>query len=84
MLNRDGVQETARTDEYFPMYIANAMARIGEIEEALEWLRMAVSRGFTNHGFLSKHNRFLEPLRSHPTFRDLMDTAREKQTAFVS
>jgi len=84
VLNREGVQETAGTDEYFPMYIASAMARIGEIEEALEWLRIAVSRGFTNHDFLSNHNRYLEPLRGHPTFHALLKTARERQNAFAS
>jgi TolB-like protein/tetratricopeptide (TPR) repeat protein len=84
VLNRHRVQETAGTDEYFPLYIANALARIGEIEGALEWLEMAVSKGFTNHDFLANHNRYLEPLRNHPTFRDLMDSARKEQTAFVS
>jgi serine/threonine-protein kinase len=81
-LGRRGVREVASTDEYFPLYIANSLARIGEYEEALQWLEQAIDWGFTNHEFLSKHNRYLEPLRGDPVFERLMDTAREKQEAF--
>ncbi len=82
VLDREGVEETIRTDEYMPMYVASAMVRVGESKKALAWLEHAIEWGFTNHEFLSVHNRYLRPLRGTQAFEALMATAKEKQSAF--
>ncbi len=89
--DRDGVlqvladtklRQFARTDEIYPVCLANALTRVGEIDEALDWIEQAVSWGFTNYQFLSQHNRFLAPLRGNERFQQLMELARQKQEAF--
>ena len=47
-----------------------------------EWIRQAVSWGFSNHRFLSVHNRFFAPLHDDPRFQALVATAREKERIF--
>lgn len=82
VLQTTNLREVARTDEYYPLFLANALAPVGDTDEALEWLEQAISWGFTNHRFLSQHDRFLAPLRGEPRFQALMDRAREKERAF--
>ncbi|SRR5450759_130171 len=76
------MRSIALTDEIYPTVIAASLARVGDHDRTLEWLGHAISRGFTNHRFLSEHNRFLAPLRGDPHFEALMDKAREKECAF--
>ncbi len=89
--DRDGVlqvladtnlRQFARTDEVYPLCLANALTRVGETEEALDWVDQAISWGFANYQFLSRHNRFLAPLRGNGRFQQLMALARQKQEAF--
>ncbi len=90
--DRDGVQkmlaantqlqETAKTDEWFPNFIAACLAHVGDKDGALEWLERAIAWGFSNHRFLSEHSRFLAPLRGDPRFEALIERAREKERAF--
>jgi serine/threonine protein kinase/tetratricopeptide (TPR) repeat protein len=76
------LQETAKTDEWFPNFIAACLAQVGDNNGALQWLERAVGWGFSNHRFLNEHCRFLAPLRGDPRFRDLIDRAREKERTF--
>jgi TolB-like protein len=71
----------AQTDEYYPVFLANVLCRIGEHDRALEWLARAVNWGFTNDTFLAEGNRFLEPLWKDERFRNLLALARQKQKA---
>jgi non-specific serine/threonine protein kinase len=73
---------TKATDEYYPLFVANALACVNEFDEALSFVEMAISKGFTNYQFLSQHNRFLAPLRGNARFQQLMELARQKQEAF--
>ena len=82
ILARTNLRKVAKTDEYFPVYLANALVFVGENEEGLQWIERAINWGFTNHRFLSQHNRFLAPLRGDPRFQALMERAREKERAF--
>ncbi len=82
LLTRTNLRETARTDEYYPVFLANCLTRVGDHAEALEWLQQAIQWGFTNHRFLARENRFLAPLRSHARFEALMNEARERERAF--
>ncbi len=76
------VQETAKTDEWFPNFIAVCLARVGDMDGALEWLECAIGWGFSNHRFLTEHNRFLAPLRGDPRFEVLIERARKNQDEF--
>ena len=90
--DRDGVlkwfavpsapQHVVVVDQWYPCVLAACLARVGEPGEALDWVERAVSGGFSNHLFLSRHDRFLAPLSAHPRFDVLMDRAREKEEAF--
>ena len=75
-------REMAKTDEYFPIFLANSLAQVGETKEALDWIEQAVSWGFSNHRFLDQYNRFLAPLRSDSRFGALLERAREKERRF--
>jgi len=72
------ISEIAKTDEYFPIFIANALSLVEEMEEALSWLKRAVDWGFSNYKFLTEYNKFFEPLRSDPNFIAIIDQARKQ------
>ena len=74
--------QVAETDEWFPNYLANCLIQVGEIDKALYYLDRAIHWGFSNHQFLSTHNRFLKPLHNDPRFESLLKRAKEKQEKF--
>ncbi len=74
--------ETARTDESFPIFIANCLTMVGDEGGALEWLGQAIDWGFCNDRYLTEHNPFLHPLRSDPRFEQLIGRARQMREAF--
>ena len=76
------LKDVAETDEWFPNYLANCLIQVGEIDKALYYLDRAVNWGFSNHKFLSTHNRFLKPLHDDPRFESLLKRAKEKQDKF--
>ena len=69
----------AMSDEIYSLFFADCFARVGDVEASLRWVGQAIAWGFTNHRFLSRHDRFLAPLRGDPRFEALMAQAREKQ-----
>ena len=73
--------ETARTDEWFPNFIAACLARLGDHAGAIEWLERAVGWGFSNHRFLGELSPFLAPLRGDSRFQELLADARKKEKA---
>ncbi len=81
VLDRPNLRDMGSADEYFPVFFANAFARVGEVDEAIRWLDQAISWGFCNHAFLAHHNRYLEPLREDPRFQAHVERAREKERA---
>ena len=46
--------DTARTDEWFPNFIAACLARLGDHDSAMEWLARAVGWGFSNRPFFGR------------------------------
>ena len=76
------IVQTAKTDEWFPIYIANCLVMVGDEDGALEWLDRAVDWGFYNYRFLEEHNPHLKPLHGNPRFQRLIDEARRKHEAF--
>jgi TolB-like protein len=73
--------ETARTDEWFPNFIAACLARLGDHAGAIEWLERAVGWGFSNHHFLGELSPFLAPLRGDSRFQALLEDARRREKA---
>jgi len=80
-IQKAGLRDAARSDEYVPTYLAACLARIGESAEALSWIEHAMSWGFVAHRFYET-NRFYAPLRGDPRFEALLERAREKERAF--
>jgi serine/threonine-protein kinase len=74
--------ETAKTDESFPIFIANCLVMVGDENGALEWLGHAINWGFCNTRYLEEHNPFLKPLLGNPSFQQLIDKARQMHDAF--
>ena len=82
-LQKSMIYDISKTDEYFPLFIANALSLVGEYDEAVIWLRRAVDWGFSNYKFLSEHNRFLEPLRTDSRFKEIIAQARKQHEVFT-
>jgi tetratricopeptide (TPR) repeat protein len=74
--------ECAETDEWFPNFIANCLALVGDEDGAVYWLGRAIGFGFCNHRYLEEYNPFLKPLHGNPRFQKLIDKARQKHEAF--
>ena len=76
------LKEFALTDEYYPIFLANALVRIGEFEEALNMINQAINWGFCNDVFLSEHNPFFQPLGQDPRFIALIQRARQQKEEY--
>jgi eukaryotic-like serine/threonine-protein kinase len=82
VLANSTLRSIARTDEYYPTFLATCLSCVGEADEALDWIEHAISWGFSNHRFLEHHNHFLEPLRGDARFQTLLGRARDRERAF--
>jgi len=71
------VLEAARWDDLTSLQMAEGFAMIGAPQQALEWLERTIRYGIASVPFLSKHNPFLENVRTEPRFAELMDLARK-------
>jgi tetratricopeptide (TPR) repeat protein len=60
---------------------ASLYAMIGRDDEALDWLELAVTRGFYNYIFLEREP-FLKPLNNNPRFQAILAEARRRSEAF--
>jgi len=80
-IDRTGLREVARCDEYLPAYLASCLAWVGELDEALDWIEQAIAWGNAAHRF-HETNRFFAPVRDHPRFLALMEQAKEQERAF--
>ena len=74
----------AESDEYWSYLMAAAYAQVGEPDQALRWLDHAITvRGWIDVEYFTRHDRFLERLRPHPRFGELMSYARERYQQFT-
>jgi len=53
-------------------------AMIDARDEALEWLRRAIRRGFINYPMLAEHDPFLRRLRGELRFARLLDDVKRQ------
>jgi Predicted integral membrane protein len=82
-IQNSGLADFSKTDEYYPICIANSLVRVGEYNEALIWLNRSVDWGFRNYKFLAEYNGFLEPLRTNSDFLNLIEKLHQKQEPFI-
>ena len=74
----------AESDEYWTYLMAAAYAQVGEADQALAWLDHAVTvRGWVDHVYFTRHDRFLVSVRSTRRFQELMASARERYERFT-
>jgi serine/threonine protein kinase len=76
------LEQAAYWTEYLALFLADGYALVGHRDEAFRWLRIAVDRGFINYPFLTRHDPFLETLRSDAAFDDLMQPVKRRWEAF--
>ncbi len=75
----------AESDEYWSYLMAGAYALVQETDEALRWLKHAVSvRGWVDYVYFTRHDRFLESLRPTRRFQELMASAQERYARFTN
>ena len=72
------------SDEYWSYLMAAGYALVGEDDQSLDWLEHAVKvRGWIDHVYFTRYDRFLENVRSTPRFQGLMASARERYARFT-
>jgi len=72
----------ASADLNYAWLMAQAYALINETTSALEWLNIAVERGFINFPLLHHLDPFLDKVRREPGFAQLIESTRERWEAF--
>jgi eukaryotic-like serine/threonine-protein kinase len=68
-------------DSHLTFHIAEVYAMAGEVERGLEVAALGVRKGFTPAAFIGTHCPFVEPLRSHARFADIVAEATAKSDA---
>lgn len=66
-----GQRKAANPSHHAAYFAASALARMGEAEEAVRWLREAAATGFPCHALFARDPN-LNPIRRHPQFRAFM------------
>jgi len=65
-------EQWAEKDFQYSEWTAQALAQVGEVDRALDWLETSAERGNINYPFLSEYDSFLANVRGHPRFMALM------------
>ena len=76
------VEASAHTSDVFARILAQSYALAGLRERAIQWLQVAVDRGFINHPFLAHHDPFFSRMRDDPPFVRLLDHVRVRWERF--
>ena len=76
------IEAIARATDVFPRFLAQGFAMAGARESAIQWLQVAIDRGFVNYPFLSRHDPAFEALRGDSAFKALLETARHRWERF--
>ena len=64
--------------------MAGAYALLGRSDDAIEWVRIAIDRGFLNYPFMAQHDPFLESIRGDARFTALMRDLLPRWKALVA
>jgi tetratricopeptide (TPR) repeat protein len=76
------IEAIARATDVFPRLLAEGFALAGAGESAIQWLHVAIDRGFVNYPFLARHDPSFEALRGDTAFKALLETARHRWERF--
>jgi TolB-like protein len=76
------IEAIARATDVFPRFLAEGFALAGVPECAIQWLQVAIDRGFINYPFLSQHDPAFEALRGDSAFKALLETAKHRWERF--
>jgi TolB-like protein/thioredoxin-like negative regulator of GroEL len=76
------IEEAARATDVFPRFLAHAFALAGDRTRALQWLAIAVDRGFVNYPSLSLHDPFFRDMRGDPDFVRLLADVKDRWERF--
>ncbi len=76
------IEAIARATDVFPRFLAQGFALAGARESSIQWLRIAVDRGFVNYPFLARHDPTFEALRGDSAFETLLETIRHRWDQF--
>jgi hypothetical protein len=64
--------------------MAAAYAQVGAKDEALRWLDHSITvRGWVDYVYFTRHDRFLESLRTNRRFQELMASAQRRYVRFT-
>lgn len=81
-LTREIESIAANSTELFARFLAQGFGLAGMNGKAIEWLEIAVERGFINYPFLAQYDPFLTNVRSEPRFVELMKSVRNRWEKF--
>jgi TolB-like protein/thioredoxin-like negative regulator of GroEL len=76
------IEAMAAATDVFARFLADGFALAGMPERAVDWLEVAVERGFVNYPFLARQHPFFRDLRRTPRFVRLLATVRTRWEAF--
>ncbi len=68
--------------DMFPRLLAQANALAGQPEPATRWLEQAVSLGFINYPYLSRHDPLLTRLLGYDPYDTLLESVRQRWESF--
>jgi serine/threonine protein kinase/tetratricopeptide (TPR) repeat protein len=77
-------ETTARIDPQYALYLAESYALLNEVDQALEWLGVAIQRGLLCFRFLSEVDPFLANVRTDPRFAVLMQRCSRERERVLS
>jgi non-specific serine/threonine protein kinase len=76
------IEAAACATDVFPRFLAQGFAMAGARDSAIQWLQVAIDRGFVNYPFLARHDPSFETLRGDVAFDALVETARTRWEHF--
>lgn len=76
-------REFAKVNDLYPRMLAQAYALANEPVPAIEWLTLAVRRGFINYPYLSRHDPLLTRLLEEASYRDLLQVVHRRWVDFA-
>ncbi len=76
------IRDGAASDLQYSWILAQCLALTGETERAIGWIENSIAQGCFNYPLFAERDPLLEPLRTHPRYRALMDDLRERWERF--
>ena len=75
-------KETCQRDGTYAHHLAGFFAMLNENKKAMNWLEIAVNRGFINYPLLAEQDPFLENIRGEERFKKLMERVKKEWEDF--